>query len=55
MEKEVDIDGKRIPFKTMKNDSVMTENRELGLIGYSRIYYIDGVKNESQTPLKFYR
>lgn len=53
--KQVEIGGQLIPFTFMKNDSMMTESKEIGLIGYSKVYYIDGQKYESQTPIKFYR
>lgn len=53
--KQVEINGELIPFSFMKNDSMMTESKEIGLIGYSKVYYIDGKKYESLTPIKFYK
>ena len=53
--KLVEINGSLIPFNTMKTDSVMTESKEIGLIGYSKVYFIDGQRYESLTPLKFYK
>lgn len=53
--KLVEIDGSLIPFNTMKTDSIMTESKEIGLIGYSKVYFIDGQRYESLTPIKFYK
>jgi len=53
--KQVEINGQLVPFNMMKTDSVMTESKEHNFIGYSKIYFIDGQRYESSTPLKFYR
>jgi hypothetical protein len=53
--KQVEIGGQLVQFQTMKNDSVMTESKEHNFIGYSKVYFIDGQRYESSTPLKFYR
>jgi hypothetical protein len=53
--KQVEINGKLIPFNTMKTDSVMTESKEPNFIGYSKIYFINRQRYESLTPIKFYK
>jgi hypothetical protein len=53
--KQVEINGNLIPFNIMKNDFVMTEVKEINLIGYSKIYFINGQRYESTKPLKFYK
>lgn len=53
--KQVEIDGNLIPFNLMRTDSMMTESKEINFIGYSKIYFINGQKFESLTPIKFYR
>lgn len=54
-DKQVEINGQLIPFNIMKTDSVMTELKEINLIGYSKIYFINGKRYESSKPIKFYK
>ena len=54
-DKKVLINGKVVSFKSMKNDSIMTESVEHNFIGYSSTYWINGVKHESLTQIKFYK
>ena len=53
--KQVEIIGQLVPFNMMKTDSVMTESKEPNFIGYGKIYFINGQRYESLTPIKFYR
>lgn len=54
MEKLVEIDGRLVPFSVMKDGDILTEYKEINLIGYSKTYYIDGKKHESPKLIKFY-
>jgi hypothetical protein len=53
--KQVEINGQLVPFNSMKTDSVMTESKELNFLGYSKVYFINGQRNESLKPIKFYK
>lgn len=53
--KEVEINGQRVPFTSMKSDTMMNECKEPNLIGYSKVYYLDGIRYESKTQIKFYK
>lgn len=54
MERLVEINGQLVPFSVMKDGDIITEYKEINLIGYSKIYYIDGKKHESSKLIKFY-
>lgn len=53
--KEVEINGMRVPFNTMKTDSVMTENKDPNFIGYSKVYWMGGIKYISGNLIRFYK
>lgn len=53
--KQVEINGQLVPFNSMKTDSVMTESKELNFLGYSKVYFINGQRYESEKPIKFYK
>ena len=55
MMKEVEINGQLVPFEVMKTGNNLTESVEPNLIGYSKVYFLDGVKFESLTPIRFYK
>ena len=53
--KQVLINGQLIPFDRMDTKQSLTEEINPNFLGYSNIYYIDGKRFDSPSPLKFYK
>lgn len=53
--KKVLINGSIVDFTVMSTTQTLTEEKNPNFLGYSSVYYIDGQKYESPTPIKFYR
>ena len=54
-DKKALINGKIVSFKTIKHDSIMTESIEHNFLGYGSTYWVNGIKYESLTQIKFYK
>ena len=53
--KQVNINGSLVNFTVMSTTQTLTEEVNPNFLGYSKEYYIDGIKYTSSTPIKFYR
>ena len=53
--KQVKINGSLVNFTVMSSTQSLNEEVNPNFLGYSKEYYIDGIKYESNYPIKFYR
>jgi len=53
--KQVLVNGVKIEFTRIDKTQTLTEERNPNFIGYSNIYYVDGVEFKLDKPVKFYK
>lgn len=53
--KKVLINGQLIEFSRFNRTQTLTEEINPNFIGYSNIYYVDGIEFKLDKPIKFYK